>query len=50
LIFPIGARFGLCKHVIIFLFYGGLSSAAERLPVEEDVTGSIPVGHPNTIG
>lgn len=26
---------------------GGLSSAVERLPVEEDVMGSIPIDHPN---
>lgn len=27
-------------------FRGDRSSAVERLPVEEDVTGSNPVGHP----
>lgn len=33
-----------------FARYGGRSSAVERRPVEADVTGSIPVGHPKTIG
>ena len=29
--------------------YGGCSSAVERLPVEEDVGGPIPLSHPNFI-